>query len=89
MFKKYKQATCFAGLTPMIHQSGTAVEAKPRISKVGHSDIRKVLYMPAMVFSFGRYKEGAYASFVNRLTSNGKPRMVVIVALMRKILSIA
>ena len=88
-FKKAKQATSFAGLTPMIHQSGTSVEKKPRISKIGHSEIRKVLYMPAMGFAFGKYKNGAYQSFVTRLNSHGKPKMVVIVALMRKILSIA
>lgn len=88
-FKKSKQATSFAGLTPMIHQSGTSVEKKPRISKIGHSEIRKVLYMPAMGFAYGKYKNGAYQSFVNRLNHHGKPKMVVIVALMRKILSIA
>ncbi len=88
-FKKSKQATSFAGLTPMVHQSGTSVEKRARISKIGHSEIRKVLYMPAMGFSFGKYKEGAYQSFVSRLVNHGKPKMVVIVALMRKILAIA
>ena len=87
--KKSKQARSFAGLTPMIHQSGTYVEKKPRISKIGHSEIRKVLYMPAMGFAYCKYKEGAYQTFVNRLNSHGKPKTVVIVALMRKILSIA
>ena len=85
----FNKPTRFAGLTSMIHQSGTSIEKKPRISKIGHSEIRKVLYMPAMGFAYGKYKEGAYQSFVNRLNSHGKPKMVVIVALMRKILSIA
>lgn len=88
-FAKSKQATSFAGLTPMVHQSGTSLCSKARISKVGHSEIRKILYMPAMAFSFGIHKKGVYSKFVTRLISNGKPKMVVIVALMRKILSIA
>lgn len=88
-FKKAKQATCFAGLTPMLHQSGTSVESRTRISKIGHSEIRKVLFMPALVGSFGRGKDGVYSIFVNRLLDAGKPKPVIVTALMRKLLAIA
>ncbi len=88
-FDNSKQATCFAGLTPMIHQSGTSVNGKPRISKIGHSEIRKILFMPAMAFSFGRFKDRVYAPFVQRLLARGKSKSLIITALMRKLLSIA
>lgn len=38
-----------AGLDPKRHQSGTSVEKKERISKVGNARIRRALYMPAQV----------------------------------------
>lgn len=59
------------------------------ISKIGQADIRKALYCPAMNFAFGRYKDGAYRLFVDRLNSQGKAKKVVITALMRKLVSIA
>lgn len=88
-FKKAKQATAYAGLTPMIKQSGTSIQSKAKISKIGHAEIRKVLYMPALAFTYGRYADSAYKSFVDRLTANGKPKKVIIVALMRKLIAIA
>lgn len=88
-FANAKQATAYAGLTPMQHESGSSISARPRISKIGHSELRKVLYMPAMTFAFGRHSGGVYQTFVQRLIDNGKPKMVVIVALMRKLLAIA
>lgn len=88
-FANAKQATAYAGLTPMQHESGSSICARPRISKIGHAEIRKVLYMPAMSFAFGRHSGGVYQPFVQRLIDNGKPNKVVIVALMRKLLAIA
>ncbi len=48
--------------------------------------MRHVLYMPAMV-AYSRCK--AFAPFVQRLKVAGKPPMVIIVALMRKLAAIA
>lgn len=88
-FKNGKEAATFFGLTPMLRQSGSSVYAVCGISKIGHSDIRKALYAPAMNFACGRFKHKEYAPFVNRLFAKGKPPKVVIVALMRKIVTIA
>jgi transposase len=44
-----KKAVAFAGLDPRQHESGSSVRGKPRLSKVGHTGIRRALYMPAMV----------------------------------------
>ena len=74
----------------MRHQSGSSIDVKPRISKVGHADIRKALFMPALVAAFNpRAKFKPFQSFVDRLLENGKPKLVIITALMRKILAIA
>ena len=88
-FKNGKEAATFFGLTPMLRQSGSSVYAVCGISKIGHSDIRKALYAPAMNFAFGRWKDDVYKPFVERLVANGKAKKVVIVALMRKLVTIA
>lgn len=88
-FKNGKAAAAYAGLTPMHYQSGSSINGKPIISKIGQTDIRKILFMPAIVYSFGIYKDRAYKSFVDNLLAKGKPKKVIIVALMRKFLVIA
>ncbi|MBR7059943.1 MAG: IS110 family transposase [Neisseriaceae bacterium] len=88
-FKNGKEAATFFGLTPMSRQSGSSVYTVCGISKIGHSYIRKALYAPAMNFAFGRWKNSVYLPFVERLLANGKAKKVVIVALMRKIVTIA
>lgn len=86
-FGRGKQAACYAGLTPRPWQSGSSVRGKTSISKVGSSELRKVLYMPAVVVSYGRHKH--YRAFIRRLENRGKKKMEVIVAVMRKIITIA
>ncbi|MES1189706.1 MAG: transposase [Steroidobacter sp.] len=81
-----KQAVAFAGLNPRQWESGTSVKGKPRISKMGQSDLRHALYMPAMV-AYSRVD--AFKPFVERLKANGKTPKLIIVALMRKLLTIA
>ncbi|MBQ9725815.1 MAG: IS110 family transposase, partial [Neisseriaceae bacterium] len=88
-FKNGKEAASFVGLTPMRRQSGSSLNAVVGISKIGYSEVRAGLYAPAMNFACGRFKDREYAPFVKRLLSKGKPAKVVIVALMRKIVTIA
>jgi transposase len=85
-FPGSKCAVAFFGLCPKPHQSGSSVRGRSRIAKTGHADMRHVLYMPAMV-AYSRCK--AFAPFVQRLKAAGKPPMVIIVALMRKLVAIA
>ena len=85
-FAKAKEAAAFAGLDPRQHESGSSVRGRPRLSKVGHSALRKALYMPAMVAItktlWGR-------AFRDRLRAAGKPPMVIIGAMMRKLVHVA
>lgn len=81
-----RQAVAFAGLDPRQHESGSSVRGKTRLSKIGHANIRRALYMPAMVV-MTKTKWGKV--FAKRLADNHKPPMVIIGALMRKIVMIA
>lgn len=84
-FKTAKQFTAYLGLDPRQHQSGTSVNGRNRISKIGNANIRKSLYMPALV----AYRCNAFPDFVCRLKAKGKPIKLILVALMRKLAVIA
>jgi transposase len=85
-FKNARQAAAFAGLDPRQHESGTSVKAKPRLSKIGHAFLRKAMYMPAMV---ALYKTSWGKLFRSRLEAAGKPPMLIIGAMMRKLVHVA
>jgi transposase len=85
-FGRGKQAAAFAGLSPRPWQSGSSIQGKSRISKTGHTDLRRILFMPALA-TYGRKK--AFLAFVTRLKDNGKTPKEIVVALMRKIITIA
>lgn len=85
-FDSAKCASAFFGLCPKPRESGSSVRGKAHIAKTGQADLRHALYMPAMV-AYSRCK--AFAPFVQRLRASGKPPKVIIVALMRKLLTIA
>lgn len=83
-FKSAKQVVAFAGLAPKESSSGT-LHARPRLSKVGNSRLRKILYMP--VVSAKRYNPVIIA-LCSRIEGSGKSKMVAIGASMRKLLHI-
>jgi len=85
-FHKAREAAAFAGLDPRQHESGTSVRGKPRLSKVGHTLLRKALYMPAMV---AVYRTAWGRAFRDRLAAAGKPPMVILGAMMRKLVHVA
>jgi transposase len=78
-----RQWVAHAGLDPKKHESGTSVKSPERISKVGNARIRRALYMPA--HSAIRH-EPRVGAFYEKLLRKGKPKMVAIVAVMRKLL---
>jgi transposase len=78
-----RQWVAHAGLDPRLFESGTSVQAVPRISKRGNSYLRAVLYLPARVAC--RFDPGA-SRFAARLKANGKQPLQVHVAVMRKLL---
>jgi transposase len=85
-FGNARQAVAFAGLDPRQCESGSSVKGKPRMSKIGHAFLRKALYMPAMVTL---YRTGWGKQFRRRLATAGKPPMLIIGAMMRKLVHVA
>lgn len=85
IFKTAREAAAFAGLTPTVRQSGTSVRGRGRLSKAGNAQLRKALYMPAIV---AKKNNPLVREFCNRLGEKGKAKMVVIGAAMRKLLHI-
>jgi transposase len=84
-FGSAKQMAAFVGLNPKPRQSGTSVRGTGRISKTGNADLRKAFYMPAIV---AIKHNPIIKDFSQRLGSAGKPKMVVVIAAMRKLLHI-
>jgi transposase len=86
---RFHNAGCmasFCGLTPRHRQSGTSVHGRSMLSKTGSSRIRKALYLPAL--SAIRCNPVIQA-FRARLLANGKNKMLVVGAVMRKLVYIA
>lgn len=80
-FENQRQFVAYLGLDPKHNQSGTSINGKSRISKMGNAKHRKILYMPALV----AYRMNAFPRFVERLRAKGKPNRLIIVAIMRKL----
>lgn len=85
-FTNSRQAAAFAGLDPRQYESGSSIKGKPRLSKIGHSFVRKAMYMPAMVTL---YKTAWGQPFRSRLANAGKPNKLIIGAMMRKLIHVA
>lgn len=84
-FNNAKQLAAFAGLNPKHRQSGTSIRGKSHISKTGDSSLRKALYMPAIV---AKQHNPILKAFYEHLLVAGKPKMLAICAVMRKLLHI-
>lgn len=81
-----RSLAAFAGVTPSQKESGKSVRGKPHLSKKGSARLRKALYMPALAAL--RYNP-AVRAFAERLRAHGKPTMVIIGAVMRKLIHLA
>jgi transposase len=80
-----KAAAADAGLTPSHYESGTSVRRRPKLSKMGKAPIRAALYWPAIT---AMTRCPSIKAFAERLTARGKPKKVVIGAVMRKLVHI-
>ena len=79
-----RQIASLAGLAPITRQSG-AWRGKAFI-RGGRALLREALYMPALVaIRFNPDLKRAY----DRLTANGKPKKLALIAIMRKLIILA
>lgn len=84
-FKTANQFVSYAGLSPAIIKSGTSVRGRGRLSRYGNRRLKSTLYMPALC----AYRFNAFPKLINNLKKAGKPKMVIIVAIMRKLAKLA
>lgn len=85
-FDNARAASAFVGLNPRQHDSGSSVHRRARLSKMGHADIRRALYMPAVVAK--RYNP-LVRELCERLAQKGKHNLAIIGAAMHKLLCLA
>ena len=62
-----------------------SVRGTSRISKTGDANLRKAFYMPAIT---ALKHNSIIKQFAQSLKDNGKPKMVILIAAMRKLLHI-
>jgi transposase len=86
LFGSSRQLVSYVGLAPRIYQSGTSVNAKCGIVKVGNLYLRSMLFMGS--FSAINFNP-LCKSLWERLLSNGRPKKVAIVAVMHRLVKIA
>lgn len=85
LFDSARQLAAFAGLTPREKLSGTSVNGKTRLCKIGNPRLRKALYFPALAAI--RYAP-VIQLFRARLLERGKNKMQVVGAVMHKLIRV-
>ena len=81
-FVSAEQAAAFLGVVPIEKRSGTSVRRRPRMSKIGPPQLRAKLYMSALC---GKIYNKRMRNIYDEMCLRGKPKMVAIGALMRKL----
>jgi transposase len=86
LYKSARQLAAFAGLAPRLHESGSSIKRKARLSKIGAPRLRKALYFPAIA----AIKHNPYIKAMSlRLKERGLCPMQIIGAAMRKLVHLA
>jgi len=86
LYESARQLAAFAGLVPRLHESGSSVRRKARLSKTGVSRLRKALYFPAIV---AIKHNPPIRALGERMKERRKCPMEIIGAAMRKLVHIA
>jgi len=82
-FKSGSELCSYAGLTPMIRQSGSSVKGRPRISKIGNQKLRNLLFMCS--FNACKYNKACKAIY-DRIVAKGKSKKLALIAVCNKLL---
>lgn len=82
-FEKASELCSYSGLTPIIKQSGSSVNGRPRISKIGNRKLRNLLFM----CSFNACKCNlACKQLYDRIVAKGKSKKLALIAVCNKLL---
>jgi len=82
-FESSKELCSYAGITPIIRQSGSSVKGRPRISKMGNPKLRNLLFMCS--FNACKYNRACKAIF-DRIVAKGKSKKLALIAVCNKLL---
>ncbi|UAM97784.1 IS110 family transposase [Polaribacter litorisediminis] len=82
-FKSGSELCSYAGLTPMIRQSGSSVNGPARISKIGNQKLRNLLFMCS--FNACKYNKACKAIY-DRIVAKGKSKKLALIAVCNKLL---
>jgi len=82
-FENSRQLSSYIGLCPRIFESGTSVKGKARITKMGMSRIRAVLYVCS--WAAKKYNK-ACSELYGRLVAKGKAKRQALIAVANKLL---
>ena len=82
-FEKANQLCSYAGITPIIRQSGSSVNARPRISKIGNQKLRNLLFMCSFTASV---HNKSCSEIYQRITNKGKSKKLALMAVCNKLL---
>jgi transposase len=85
LIKNKRQLVSYAGLDVREKTSGTSVKSKPRISKRGNRNLRKVMHFPALA---AIRTDERFRDIFSRLVSRHGIKMKAIVAIQRKLLEL-
>ncbi|MGB5607528.1 IS110 family transposase [Eudoraea sp.] len=82
-FTSGSELCSYAGLTPVIRQSGSSINGRARISKIGNQKLRNLLFMCS--FNACKYNK-ACREIYERLVAKGKSKKLALIAVCNKLL---
>jgi len=82
-FQSAAELCSYAGITPVIRQSGSSVRGKARISKIGNQKLRNLLFLCS--FNACKYNKACKALF-DRIVAKGKSKKLALLAVCNKLL---
>ncbi|WP_179354069.1 IS110 family RNA-guided transposase, partial [Winogradskyella vidalii] len=82
-FKSGSELCSYAGLTPVVRKSGSSVNGRPRISKIGNQKLRNLLFMCS--FNACKYNK-ACRDIYERIVAKGKSKKLALIAVCNKLL---
>ena len=78
-----RQLSCYAGIAPFEHSSGSSVRGRTRTSPQANGGLKSLLHMGAMV---AVRSDGELRAYYTRKVAEGKPKLCVLNAVRGKIL---
>ena len=83
LFESPEQMACYAGVAPFVHESGSSVRGRTRVSHSANKNLKRLLHMAAL--SAMRFNDELRTYYVRKV-KEGKNKMSVINALRNKLI---